>query len=503
MRKLVFFLTIYLFAVQINAQNGTDAIRYSLLPNGTGTARSMGIGGAIGALGADFAAIGVNPAGIANYRTSEFVFSLGYNTIAVKSKLEGDEKNTAIAERSAKFNLNNIGFVGSRRPSSGNWTTANWAIGINRLANYGNSFYFDGVSKGSIINRFQEKANVALSKSSGLDGFEEGLAEEANAIYKSNLINTYASDFDGNQSVLINKTQQGAINGRANEVVLSYGANYKEKIMIGATIGIPFISFNENKTYEESDKISTNGDKLEDVPYFKYLSFKENLTQNGSGLNAKLGIIVRPTQRLRLGAAVHSPTIYSLTDNFSTEFTYDYVDGGGSASTTAKSPDGSFDYVLRTPMKLIGSAAYLFGKKGFISADVDYIDYSTMNFEFDSDKATAIKVNQSITDNYNATVNLRVGAEYVMDIFRFRAGLSTLGLPVKDVENKSYFSNATKIYTLGAGIRENKFYADLAYQISQSNTNDKPYLVADKYSQPLVNKSRNQGQLVATIGFKF
>jgi hypothetical protein len=90
-----------------------------------------------------------------------------------------------------------------------------------------------------------------------------------------------------------------------------------------------------------------------------------------------------------------------------------------------------------------------------------------------------------------------------MDIFRFRAGLSTLGLPVKDVENKSYFSNATKIYTLGAGIRENKFYADLAYQISQSNTNDKPYLVADKYSQPLVNKSRNQGQLVATIGFKF
>ncbi len=503
MRKFLFVLTIFLFAVQTNAQNGTDALRYSLLPNGNGTARSMGIGGAIGALGADFAAIGVNPAGLANYRTSEFVFSLGYNTTAVKSKLEGDEKNVAIAERSAKFNLNNIGFVGSRRPSRGNWTTANWAVGVNRLANYGNSFYFDGIGKGSIINRFQEKANTALDKGDGLNSFEEGLAEEANAIYKSNLVNSYASDFDGSKSVVISKTQQAVINGRANEVVLSYAANYKEKIMIGATIGIPFVSFNENKTYEENDKISTNGDKLEDVPYFKELVFRENLTQSGSGLNAKLGIIFRPTQKLRLGAAVHSPTIYSLTDNFNTEFIYNYVDGSGPVSSTAKSPDGSFDYVLRTPTKFIGSAAYLFGKKGFISADVDYIDYSTMSFQFDSDKATAIKVNQAIADNYKATVNLRVGAEYVKDIFRFRVGLSTLGLPSKGFENKNYFSNATKIYTLGAGIRENKFYADLAYQISQSNTTDKPYLVSEDYSQPLVNKSRNQGQLIATVGFKF
>jgi hypothetical protein len=504
MKKQILYLLFSFVSTFIFAQNTTDLLRYSLLSQGSGTGRTMGIAGAGGALGADFSVVGTNPAGLASFRTSEFVFTPGYFNSTVVSKLVGD-KNVADRERSSKFNLNNIGFVSCRRPEYGNWTTKNFALGYNRIANFSNSYFYEGQANGSIINRFQENATFKRSKGIALDGFEEGLADEANAIYlNGSNAKLYSSDFDGTaKNASIYHSQEGFVKGNIGELTASYAANYKEKILIGATIAFPFVNYTENKTYQESDDESLDGKKTGNVPYFKSLIFKENLVQSGAGVNAKIGVIFKVSQSLRLGAAAHTPTVLSLTDNFTTEFTYNYIDNKGEATNQANSPDGVSSYTIRTPWKVSGNAAYLFGKKGFISADIDFVDYTQMNIQIDKDKAYQNKLNQSILSSYQPTVNVRVGAEYAKDIFRFRAGIATLGLPQKGFDDRSYFANATKMYTLGAGIRENNFYADLGYQVAQSNYTDKPYLVSADFAQPVVNKSRTNSQFVVTFGFKF
>ncbi len=497
MKKIFFFLAI-ISTYSINAQNGTDALRYSLLQQNGSTGRTMGVAGAAGALGADFSSLNGNPAGLAAFRTSEFMFTLGYYSSKVSSKLEG-EGNLAQNERNAKFNLNNIGQVFSGHPDKANWTTSNFAIGLNRLANFNSSFYYEGKSAGSIINRFQEKAN----SNDGLNGYEEALAEEANAIYKNQGDTFYSSDFNGNQNAIIGHAQEGSITGRINELSFAYAANYKDKLLIGGSIGVPFVSYNEIKTYSESDPESIDGKNVGAVPYFKSLSFQENLSQSGAGVNAKLGLIFLPTQNLRIGLSGQTATLYSLSDVYTTNFSYTYVDGSGLQTNKAKSPDGTFAYKLNTPQKVTGSLAYLFGKKGFISADFDMVDYSTMNFVFDSDKSLENATNQNISNTYQKAYNVRVGAEAVLDIFRFRAGVSTLGLPSKGFENRGYFNNATKLYSVGLGLREKRFYADFAYQVSQSNTTEKPYLVSADYTQPTVARSLTNTQMVITLGFKF
>lgn len=491
--------------VNLFAQNSSDALRLSYLQNGNGTARGMGVGGALGALGADYSATATNPAGLASFRTSEFSFSVGYFNAKSNSRLENlDTPNKVFSDNSSKFNLNNIAFVGSKRPNRGNWTTKNWSIGLNRQANFDGAFYYAGKSQGSIVSRFQEKAN---NNPKSLYEFEEGLAWEAGAIYhKNNDFSRYASDFDGKAFNEISKTQQGITEGRINELSFAYAANYKEKVQIGGAIGVPFMRYYDNKSYQESDPETATD--LGVIPSFKELTWTENYGVTGTGVNAKLGMILKPIQSFRIGLSAQTPTRYNLSEAYSNSFRYNYIDEPKPGDLveydeTADSPDGEFEYIVKTPWRFTASAALLLGKKGFISADVDVIDYSQMAFEFGlEDKDYQIEINQAIQDNFTKTANIRLGGEYVMDIFRIRAGVATLGLP-NTFNSGNYWKDATKTYTLGLGMRERRFYLDVAYQYTRSSDIFAPYLVSSEYPQQVVNRTNNTGNLVATMGFKF
>ncbi len=496
----LFFFT---FSLSLNAQTVADALRLTYFQQGNGTARSMGVGGALGALGADYSAVGVNPAGLASFRTSEFMFSAGYTSVNTDALLRNAEKpNEVYADTKAKFYLNNIGFVGSRRPTSGNWRTKNWAVGLNRTATFDASFYFVGKTKGSIVNRFLEKGNNNLINNDGhLGRFEDSLAYETGAIYPENL--EFTSDFEkAGKNIAIDKGQQGITEGKVNELMLGYAANYKEKIQIGATIGIPFMRLNDNKLYEESD-IQTLSDPG-NIPAFKALEFRENLGVEGRGINAKLGIILKPSQYFRVGAALQTPNRYKFSETFNTSMSYTFREKGlNEVTIEAESPDLDNNYVIRTPWRFTGSAAILVGKKGFVSADVEYLDYSKMAFEFGlDDKDFENDINRSIKSSYTSAVNIRLGAEATMDIFRFRVGLATLGLPTR-VDNPDYWRDAAKTYSFGAGLRENRFYLDVAYQFTRTSEEYKPYRVSIDYEQPRADITQNRSQVVATMGFKF
>ena len=145
------------------AQTAYDALRFSSTEAG-GTARTMSIGGAIGALGGDFATVSSNPAGLATFRKSEFTITPGYLKVNTKSKLTSSyTTNNEILDKGSSFGLSNIGLVISKKPSNKKWSNVNFAVGTNCIANYKTVQFYDGKSRGSITDKFVEQANANIT----------------------------------------------------------------------------------------------------------------------------------------------------------------------------------------------------------------------------------------------------------------------------------------------------------------------------------------------------
>jgi hypothetical protein len=489
MYKHILSTVLLFFAVgTLVAQNFNDAVRYSNLEVG-GTARSIGAGGALSALGADFSVLSTNPAGMAWYRRSDFVISPSfYNSTTASTLLNGS--NTTNEESRTNFNLNAFGLVAASNTRNPNWHTLNFGIGFNRLANFNNDFYYEGNSQGSLLNRFREQAN-----SGNFSDFESGLAIDAEGLYDLNEDGVYETDFDADPDAMIFRTQDVSRRGAINELVISLASNYREKLMIGATLGVPFVNFREEKTYTEADQ---GAGQQGDVFFFDELEYTEALNTTGAGINLKLGMIFRATQALRVGLAVHTPTAYSLQDNFETSMTYDYtVEDGSSFRGQATSPDGLFEYNLRTPWRFIGGLGFVYRKLGFFSAEVEYLDYTSNEFRFDGFDDAEQSTNRDVNTQLSNAIKVRLGGEVAYEAFRFRAGLKLLQSPF---EGDDTLNNTL---SGGVGYRSESFYIDLAYQRNSLDETYRPYLVSDNFPEQAVSNETNNNQIVITLGFRF
>ena len=96
MKKTLLAFSLYIVSNNLIAQEPADALRFSWTNTG-GTARQQAIGGAMGSLGGDISAVFSNPAGLAFYKTGDFVLTPIYQMGKTKSsyfnRTEKDEKN--------------------------------------------------------------------------------------------------------------------------------------------------------------------------------------------------------------------------------------------------------------------------------------------------------------------------------------------------------------------------------------------------------------------------
>jgi hypothetical protein len=281
-----------------------------------------------------------------------------------------------------------------------------------------------------------------------------------------------------------------------NELVFSMAGNYDEKLMIGGTIGVPIINYHLEGEYKELDP----GGALDgNVHFFDNLTYGDYLQTSGVGINGKFGFIYKISQMFRIGGAIHTPTYLRLTDTYSNTLNYVYDEGSGSQNNSANSPDGTFDYRLHTPWRAIGSASVVFNKIGFISGDVEFVDYTANAFVLTSDvnnignKDLERSLNNEIQRKFQQAVNLRFGGELALDKFRLRAGLGMLGKPL--VADGSGFNMA---YSLGAGIRSDAFYLDLGYRRYGGKGLIQPY-----GGSPAANTDVVVNDILLTLGFKF
>jgi hypothetical protein len=497
--KILFSVTTFsLFTISLFSQNDIDALRYSQTYFG-GTSRSKAMAGSFGALGADGSCMSNNPAGIGLYKKGDINISFGLKFNAVEASHNGTINNNFKA--SVPFDgLTLVGAWDSKTQPDNHH-----AIGLscNQIVNFNSNITIAGNANfKSIANDFLNNSNGKslnnLDNSFGGMAYDNYLIDVYDTVTNKyiSLINT---KYDLSQSKNIEER------GRINEWCFNYAYGYKDKLYIGATLGIPTLMFNYNSVYTEEDKndsmrLSTNTSPsyyypAEGVGGFKNLSYQETYKTSGTGYNLKVGVIYRAADFIRLGASFHSPTIYNLTDGYVYRMSANYDEGGSFTTQYPPENGGKFNYQVITPMKFTGSIALLYKKMGALNIDYDIINYKQASLQ--SSPQVFTDVNATIRNKYAQTSNLRVGAEANLKPMFVRLGYAMYGSPFGETFNGDFVRS---FYTGGVGFRKEKMYLDISFTRSMSNEN---YYM---YNPNFVDKStlRNYGTTIAvTVGSKF
>lgn len=524
---LSLLLTSGLFS--LHAQNERDALRHSYFGI-TGTARAQGMAGAYSAVGADMTSATLNPAGLGLYRSSSFTVSPGFASTTTESNFF----NQTADETLTSFYAPNMGVVfhgksyydNGRRREEKTYGLKSFAFGFgfNQLERYDRRINVQAFNtESSITDMFAERANNRNVEPDFLpaDSYE-ALAYDAFAI--DLLANSATQYFPAVNGGDIQQTLNFREEGYRNEWFVSLAGNIDDFIYLGFTLGFQTVRYEQSLYFEEND-VDNLHEFFENDPNSNFpletpmnqIRFDDEFSTRGSGVNGQLGIIIRPADPFRIGISVKSPTYFNLRDQFTTTIGQNFtieLDNGQLAEQdeSFSSTPGEFRYSLNTPFRATAGIMYLFGKNGFISADVDFTDYSAA--QLDSDVDDFFVENNRIENLYKQTINYRVGGEYRVGILRVRAGAALYGDPLEE-EAKQYLSAEDfttieqisaerKIFTLGLGIRQPNYFFDVSFinQLQEDKFN--PYTVAaTEIFSPTAANSLNRTSVLMTLGFNF
>jgi len=378
--------------------------------NINGTARFNAMSGAFGALGGDLSSIETNPAGAAVFLKSEFSASVNIRNIETMSTfygssefIENDYSNVSQAGGVFVFNTH----------QNSDWS--NIALGFNY----------------SIIDDFEN-----LWFTSGTSGFAP-----ISDIYDPTLV--YPNS-DG-------QYLQNFTDGRNNKYSFTIASQYKDNLYVGASINTYDVEHYQNTLIEEYN--NDGGGNTFDVSQI------QELLTYGDGFSFTLGFISKPSDNIRFGLAYQSPVWYTLNEEF-VEFDVTIFENDVATQTDFSGING-FDYKLRTPSKLTGSFAYIFGKQGLISIDYIYKNYSNIELS----NANFTEENIAFDSNLESTGQIRIGTEWRFKDLSLRGGYHLEKNPYKSAID----SDDTEGFSIGAGYKFRSGKLDFAYQKS-SNT---------------------------------
>ncbi len=498
LKKNSLILALVCLASSLYAQDEYDALLLGQTYH-YGTARSLSLSGAMGSVGADYGAIGINPAGLALFRSSE----LSFTPTVLATTAESQYTNSTTTRSDARFNFNQAGivFANAKKGNSYNrskWKTSNIAVGFNRLANLHTDFAYRGRdNQSSFVEVFEEEINAAGGYNNEV---LQVVSEAAYGAYETYLIDADPLDASRAKSFVpyaagLERSKTVRRTGGVNELAFSYAANYDEKVMIGATLGIPIIDFDQTTILTEDDiSGNTNND-------FEYVDLVQNLSIEGSGINLKLGSIFRPNKYTRFGLALHTPTWYTLTDvsSIAIESNTENLLNTGSVSTYIQENANLFEYRYLSPMRAIASGTILFDNKGFISIDAEWINYAGMRYRYNRgfEGAESI-VNNAIQQAYQNAANIRLGGELRIDQLALRGGFAYLGNPSTAAQSK-----ASQSISLGVGYRGKHFYLDVAGRLLLTNNLDQTHTLARTNNIPIADISARSTNIAMTAGFRF
>ena len=511
--KTKLYITFFLLSsLRVFSQIPEDALRLSWY-TANGTARNMAIGGAVVSLGGDAAANHVNPAGLAFYKTSDFILTPGFQFGKDKGIFRGT--NSTAASQSAA-GLGTSGFVFGGLGYRGKST---FAMTVTRLADFKQKTFYQGQNNYSSFGEplADEFASSGLTIDQALNSPDISLQTKM-ALY------TYLVDtarINGNLQVIArsenptNRDQQNLIesSGGITEIAFGLGNEVTKKFMVGASLGFSIINLDRRTYYREADATgNTDND-------FNFLGYEENLSLKGFGLNLRGGFIYRPKDYIRLGLAIHSPTWMPLKEKLNSGFGADleqlfapssgYDSVASSVLTDGQTVENK--YVINSPTKIMISGAWVFREeekierqKGFITADIEYTNYKWMSFGPSGGEVNAatkepyIPFNNAIDAIYKSAFNFRVGGEIKFKIVMARLGFAYYGSPYKASELKGRKMNISG----GLGYRNKGVFLDLTYVHHLNKDVSFPYRVNAPRANTFASLKESGGNVLLTIGFK-
>lgn len=476
------------------AQYTSDALRFSQFENAV-DARFGAMGGTKSAVGGNISSIYGSPGGLGMFSKSEF-------SLTPELNLKNNSLTAYGANSDATKNymdLSNVGVVfHSRTYKSGDTKkgllSLNLGIGYQKRATYKNEFNFGGnENNNGLGNFFAQESNAdqgtgaqndALNLSSDVNyaayyGFLTTLTPSGNPAY------TRLPDANASQ------TNQVMRSGGSSEVDFSIGTNFSNKVFIG--VGLGLASFNYS-SIEETRETGTYTDPVNNSNNNPYSAiYRRNFDTDGSGVNLKLGMILKPTSELSVGLNLESPTWFNVSDNYSESL-------NAQNENYSQSESYPFEYNLQTPLKLNGGLAYFIGDKGFISADVGFADYSSVKFTTNSSGSLENSTNMEIKRLYKNTVNYSLGGEFkVNESFLLRAGFRSTGNPYQNLDDKDY---TIKSISGGLGYRFGDYYLDAALINSNSNLSYSNYTL-NNGNQPFASIETRTNRISLTFGVRF
>lgn len=519
MKKIITFTLGAVLAFSAAAQTWQDALLFSE-NNYSGTARGVGMGNALTAIGGDAGSIIFNPAGSATASYSQFVITPGVtlsfsNTGASADNLDSF-KGQAISNTYARMKLPNVGFIINMKTGRRSGLK-NMALGV--VVNSTNNF--TGRYKGAGVN---EDNSYAASLASSADGFAENVLATEDWYYSGNPSRMPAwVDMTGYRSGMFNGVTgrdgayialteimdgQGDFRlaapvyqqygqqsfGSKTDAVVNFAMNFSDKFYLGANLGVTAL------TYSLSEYWSEAPDNPADFPTIRYsdgtsaqfesLRMNRQYRLRGSGVYFKMGALWRPVPGVRLAAAIQTPTLLNLVER------YGYsgeVKLSGRYQSTASSPEDEWIYALSSPFRANFGVAFTLGSMGVISADYELANYSQARFRSRSQdneygSGTFSDVNLDIKDLLGISHQVRVGAEFkVTPAVTLRAGYNlTTGaqrnyldgnkvVPVSSQERSAQLKHA---FSVGAGYSFGSLFVDAAVRY---RTAPKDYVIPYNY----------------------
>lgn len=513
-RNFILALIFGSMAASTYAQGEMDAFNLSY-PELTGTARSAAMGGAMGALGGNISAISINPAGIGVYKSSEVVTTLSFANAKTKAELNGLKTDGS----KFKFDLSNIGFVGTFPIQSDVAPLINFGFSYNNLRSFNRKVSMRGNNlKSSLTDNIADRANYNGKDATINGGYNEigndwlaMLGYDAGVIGYSDKNQRFETILNSGETV--NNNLYMREKGYVNSYDFNVGTTFANMLSFGISVAVTDIDYRLYSDYSED--FSDGGG-----------TFLENeMKTEGTGWQIKAGLIFKPINELRIGVAYHSPTWYDMTDYYRAYM--GMPNNSGSWNTVNTPTDAFTDYKLRTPDKWVFSLAGLIGKTATITADYELTNYGNMHLS-DRDGFAYSYDNQKIKNDFRNSSTLRVGAEvYLTEGLTARVGYMWQQSPVKDIlkdgsDNAYLLDNYDKVFfdatagtvgtipqytlvgdanyfTYGLGYTfNNGFYTDLAFIMM--NRKDDLYTYAGSERTELKN---NKYTGLLTLGFRF
>lgn len=494
----LFFLLLCCLGAQ--AQGVDDALLFSQTYY-EGSGRSLAMGNATGAMGGDVTAACINPAGLGVYRSQELTFTTGLQYTFIGSNYfdnrEYDWKgNVSIPHFGYVVTMENSNYKPLRYLQFG--------IGLTRTNDFNYCSNAKGLNPGSSmidyylqtihgINELHYPGTYPGSYFSENHPYDLDLAWETYLLDQctDSLGNIY---FDspipqGNiyqEDILISK-------GRAEEWSFALGSNIRDKLYLGASIGIAHIKHSNTRTYSETPGHTSSNNQ------FTSWSHIEELSDNAWGINLKCGFLYHPASWFRFGLAWHSKTLYSIEENWQTETSSILINNPNAGHHQYYSPTSFQTYDFHTPHKLVASTAFFIGRKGLLTTDFEYLNYGNSNFS--SETYSFSEVNDDIKIVLRPTFNYRVGTEWRVQQFFLRGGVAYYGSPY----GFGYDYGSVKKLSAGIGYATSDIsHWDFAYELTEVTSGYTPYqfYVEGVNVVPDIVQHKWRSKLVATLKIK-